>query len=96
MTLATQFSLDRLVALYLQQRQRDKEMVASGGGERRDDEGDAAGLRECKARGTFSTVALHGAPLCPAGHLPHGWGDWPSSRLSPTFNLAELAGRQSR
>ena len=29
MTLATQFSLDRLVALYLQQRQRDKEMVAA-------------------------------------------------------------------
>ena len=28
-TLVTQFSLDRLVALYLQQRQRDKEMVAA-------------------------------------------------------------------
>ena len=23
------------------------------------------------------------APLCPAGHLPHGWGDQPSHRLSP-------------
>src|SRR6186997_961259 len=23
------------------------------------------------------------APLCPAGHLPHKGGDWPSSRLSP-------------
>ncbi|RUW45871.1 hypothetical protein EOA32_33065 [Mesorhizobium sp. M1A.F.Ca.ET.072.01.1.1] len=26
-------------------------------------------------------MALYGAPLCPAGHLPHKWGDHPSSRL---------------
>ncbi|TPL91318.1 hypothetical protein FJ948_17110 [Mesorhizobium sp. B2-3-12] len=24
-----------------------------------------------------------GAPLCPAGHLPHEGGDWMSRRLSP-------------
>ncbi|AZV21055.1 hypothetical protein EJ079_19455 [Mesorhizobium sp. M7A.F.Ce.TU.012.03.2.1] len=31
---------------------------------------------------------LYGAPLCPAGHLPHGWGDWLSSRPSPISNVA--------
>ncbi|TIO16468.1 MAG: hypothetical protein E5X86_15670 [Mesorhizobium sp.] len=29
------------------------------------------------------------APLCPAGHLPHKGGDWPSSLISPTTNLAK-------
>ncbi|TJX06899.1 MAG: hypothetical protein E5X43_02290 [Mesorhizobium sp.] len=33
--------------------------------------------------------ALDSAPLCPAGHLPHKWGDWPSSLISPTTNLAK-------
>ncbi|TPI52974.1 hypothetical protein FJ942_09225 [Mesorhizobium sp. B2-4-2] len=33
-------------------------------------------------------TALYGAPLCPAGHLPHKGGDWPSSRLSPISNVA--------
>ncbi|RWC47325.1 MAG: hypothetical protein EOS28_02025 [Mesorhizobium sp.] len=28
-------------------------------------------------------------PLCPAGHLPHKEGDWPSSLISPTTNLAK-------
>ncbi|TRC87836.1 hypothetical protein FJV76_30960 [Mesorhizobium sp. WSM4303] len=35
------------------------------------------------------TVAFHGAPLCPAGHLPHKEGDWPSPRPSPTSNVTE-------
>ncbi|RWQ50411.1 MAG: hypothetical protein EOS82_14845 [Mesorhizobium sp.] len=28
-------------------------------------------------------------PLCPAGHLPHKEGDWPSSLISPTTSLAK-------
>ncbi|RVD54697.1 hypothetical protein EN746_06475 [Mesorhizobium sp. M8A.F.Ca.ET.023.02.2.1] len=31
------------------------------------------------------------APLCPAGHLPHGWGDWPSSWLWPISRLKDRA-----
>ncbi|RWP95019.1 MAG: hypothetical protein EOR91_32910, partial [Mesorhizobium sp.] len=31
------------------------------------------------------------APLCPAGHLPHKEGDWPSFSLSPIPNVAERA-----
>ncbi|TIP22684.1 MAG: hypothetical protein E5X67_36295, partial [Mesorhizobium sp.] len=34
-------------------------------------------------------------PLCPAGHLPHEWGDWPSSPLSLTSNAEKRAGRRS-
>jgi hypothetical protein len=30
---------------------------------------------------------FYGAPLWPAGHLPHGWGDWPLSRLSLISNV---------
>ncbi|TPK67552.1 hypothetical protein FJ930_23185 [Mesorhizobium sp. B2-4-15] len=29
------------------------------------------------------------APLCPAGHLPHRWGDWLSSMTSPIVDIAE-------
>ncbi|RWP64699.1 MAG: hypothetical protein EOR07_15375 [Mesorhizobium sp.] len=35
--------------------------------------------------------ALYGAPLCPAGHLPHEGGDWLSRLLSPITNVAEEA-----
>ncbi|KAA3452437.1 hypothetical protein C7I87_01995 [Mesorhizobium sp. SARCC-RB16n] len=34
-------------------------------------------------------MALYDAPLWPAGHLPHRWGDWLSSRLSPISTVAE-------
>ncbi|TIT29479.1 MAG: lytic murein transglycosylase, partial [Mesorhizobium sp.] len=30
--------------------------------------------------------------LCPAGHLPHKGGNWPSSRLSPIVLVAGLSG----
>ncbi|TGV52558.1 lytic murein transglycosylase [bacterium M00.F.Ca.ET.141.01.1.1] len=32
-----------------------------------------------------------GAPLCPAGHLPHKGGDWQSLRLSPIFDAAIMS-----
>ncbi|RWQ58097.1 MAG: hypothetical protein EOS83_13010 [Mesorhizobium sp.] len=35
--------------------------------------------------------ALYGAPLCPAGHLPHEGGDRRSSRLSAISNVAGLS-----
>jgi hypothetical protein len=35
--------------------------------------------------------ALHGAPLCPAGHLPHEGGDRLSRPISPILNVAEKA-----
>ncbi|SJM28750.1 hypothetical protein BQ8482_110680 [Mesorhizobium delmotii] len=35
------------------------------------------------------SAALHGAPLCPAGHLPHEGGDRLSRPLSPILNVAE-------
>src|SRR5688572_922025 len=35
-----------------------------------------------------ATAALYGAPLCPAGHLPHKGGDCLSRRLSPIANVA--------
>ncbi|RUU42216.1 MAG: hypothetical protein E5Y88_04705 [Mesorhizobium sp.] len=35
-----------------------------------------------------SGLALHGAPLCPAGHLPHEGGDWTSPLLSPIAGIA--------
>ncbi|RVB79633.1 hypothetical protein EN885_05850 [Mesorhizobium sp. M6A.T.Cr.TU.014.01.1.1] len=38
-----------------------------------------------------ASVAFLRGPLCPAGHLPHGWGDRPSLRLSQISNIAELA-----
>ncbi|RVD14360.1 lytic murein transglycosylase, partial [Mesorhizobium sp. M4B.F.Ca.ET.017.02.2.1] len=31
---------------------------------------------------------FYGAPLCPAGHLPHAGGDQLAPRLSPTSNAA--------
>ncbi|TIL42276.1 MAG: hypothetical protein E5Y32_12890 [Mesorhizobium sp.] len=37
------------------------------------------------------SAALHGAPLCPAGHLPHEGGDRLSRLLSPITNVAEEA-----
>ncbi|RWK99156.1 MAG: lytic murein transglycosylase, partial [Mesorhizobium sp.] len=36
-------------------------------------------------------TAFCGAPLCPAGHLPHKGGDWLSSRLSPIANVERRA-----
>ncbi|TIP27283.1 MAG: hypothetical protein E5X67_16145 [Mesorhizobium sp.] len=36
-------------------------------------------------------MAERGAPLCPAGHLPHKRGDWPSLRLSRMSNVDEQA-----
>ncbi|TPM94707.1 lytic murein transglycosylase [Mesorhizobium sp. B2-1-3A] len=33
-------------------------------------------------------MALYGAPLCPAGHLPHEGGDRPSPRPSRIFKVA--------
>ncbi|AZO69225.1 MAG: hypothetical protein E5Y88_00585 [Mesorhizobium sp.] len=38
-------------------------------------------------------AAIRRAPLCPAGHLPHGWGDWLSRLLSQTFEVAGQAAR---
>ncbi|SIT55127.1 hypothetical protein BQ8794_200130 [Mesorhizobium prunaredense] len=35
--------------------------------------------------------ALYGAPLCPAGHLPHEGGDRLSRPLSPIINVPEKA-----
>ncbi|TGP89984.1 hypothetical protein EN856_24180 [Mesorhizobium sp. M8A.F.Ca.ET.213.01.1.1] len=35
---------------------------------------------------------LYGAPLCPAGHLPHEGGDWMSSSPSPISNVARMSG----
>jgi len=35
--------------------------------------------------------ALHGAPLWPAGHLPHAGGDQPSSLFSPIAEVARPA-----
>ncbi|RWO22394.1 MAG: hypothetical protein EOS09_20390 [Mesorhizobium sp.] len=35
--------------------------------------------------------ALHGVPLCPAGHLPHEGGDRLLQPLSPVTNVAEEA-----
>ncbi|QKC79524.1 hypothetical protein EB233_00580 [Mesorhizobium erdmanii] len=40
------------------------------------------------AAGRLAKSAPYGAPLCPAGHLPHKGGDWLSSRLSPIFYAA--------
>ena len=34
-------------------------------------------------------LALHVAPLCPAGHLPHKGGDQPTVRFSPIAGIAE-------
>ena len=36
----------------------------------------------------FVEVALYGAPLWPAGHLPHLGGDRTARRLSPIANVA--------
>jgi len=35
---------------------------------------------------------LYGAPLCPAGHLPHLGGDPTSPAVSPVSNIAEKRG----
>ena len=36
----------------------------------------------------IASVALYGAPLWPAGHLPHLGGDQTARRLSPITNAA--------
>ncbi|RWK59204.1 MAG: hypothetical protein EOR78_30030 [Mesorhizobium sp.] len=36
----------------------------------------------------LTNAAILRAPLCPAGHLPHEGGDWPSFSLSPIANVA--------
>ncbi|TGR20117.1 lytic murein transglycosylase [bacterium M00.F.Ca.ET.141.01.1.1] len=38
--------------------------------------------------GRLARSALYGAPLCPAGHLPHEGGDRLPSRLSSIFYVA--------
>src|SRR5690606_2586197 len=51
-------------------------------------------------------VALYGAPLCPAGHLPHEGGDWlmqmisliagvANKTMSPKLLIAPLVGEMS-
>ncbi|RWQ66244.1 MAG: hypothetical protein EOS86_11810 [Mesorhizobium sp.] len=37
-------------------------------------------------------LEFYGAPLCPAGHLPHLGGDRMSRRLSPIAHVAGLSG----
>ncbi|GLS38952.1 hypothetical protein GCM10010869_45490 [Mesorhizobium tianshanense] len=39
----------------------------------------------------MADAAPYGAPLCPAGHLPHLGGDWMSRRLSPITDVAGWA-----
>jgi len=41
--------------------------------------------------GEASAVELHGAPLWPAGHLPHLWGDWQlrRRRFLATLKISE-------
>ncbi|TGU99911.1 hypothetical protein EN794_000780 [Mesorhizobium sp. M00.F.Ca.ET.151.01.1.1] len=46
-------------------------------------------MKVCAIR--VSSVALYGAPLCPAGHLPHEGGDWMSRLLSPISNVAGMS-----
>ncbi|RWH69248.1 MAG: hypothetical protein EOQ86_31595 [Mesorhizobium sp.] len=41
----------------------------------------------------MADVALYGAPLWPAGHLPHLGGDRMSRRLSP---ITDVVGRAAR
>ncbi|RWM76941.1 MAG: hypothetical protein EOR81_20210 [Mesorhizobium sp.] len=41
----------------------------------------------------IADVALYGAPLWPAGHLPHLGGDRMSRRLSP---ITDVVGRAAR
>ncbi|PBB23827.1 hypothetical protein CK227_25935 [Mesorhizobium sp. WSM4308] len=36
-------------------------------------------------------MAVRGAPLCPAGHLPHEGGDWMAPRLSPIPSVAKTS-----
>src|SRR5262245_42540679 len=36
---------------------------------------------------TMARLVLYGAPLCPAGHLPHEGGDWLSLRVSPIADV---------
>ncbi|PBC05749.1 hypothetical protein CK220_00715 [Mesorhizobium sp. WSM3860] len=36
--------------------------------------------------------ALYGAPLCPAGHLPHKGGDQPSPAISPITHVGGTSG----
>jgi hypothetical protein len=36
-------------------------------------------------------LAFRGAPLCPAGHLPHEWGDRLSSLVSQISHIAKSA-----
>ncbi len=34
------------------------------------------------------------APLCPAGHLPHGWGDWLAWMTRLSFNIGSRHRRE--
>ncbi|TIX24701.1 MAG: lytic murein transglycosylase [Mesorhizobium sp.] len=43
------------------------------------------------AAGRLARLALYGAPLCPAGHLPHKGGDRLSRRLSPIAGVAGMS-----
>ncbi|PBB35726.1 hypothetical protein CK221_17185 [Mesorhizobium sp. WSM3868] len=42
--------------------------------------------------GALQGLELYGAPLCPAGHLPHEGGDQISRRLSPIVHVARRSG----
>ncbi|KAA3450540.1 lytic murein transglycosylase [Mesorhizobium sp. SARCC-RB16n] len=41
--------------------------------------------------GRHARSALYGAPLCPAGHLPHEGGDRLPRRLSPIGDVARMS-----
>ncbi|RWE17510.1 MAG: hypothetical protein EOS76_18590, partial [Mesorhizobium sp.] len=43
-----------------------------------------------------SIVELHGAPLCPAGHLPHKGGDWQLGRRRHPCNVENWRKRTRR
>ncbi|TIO80197.1 MAG: hypothetical protein E5Y00_11660 [Mesorhizobium sp.] len=62
------------------------EGAQSGEGDRGDQEDDGGAAR-LEFSGSSSYAAILRATLWPAGHLPHGWGDWLSSRLSPIANV---------
>ncbi|TPK92962.1 hypothetical protein FJ567_27335, partial [Mesorhizobium sp. B2-4-16] len=41
-------------------------------------------------------LALYGAPLCPAGHLPHEGGDWRLRRLARSCDVGDWRNRRRR
>ena len=49
----------------------------------RSDQGEVGGVA------SLSDLRSYGAPLCPAGHLPHMGGDRPAAWVSPIFIAAE-------